>query len=522
MNMFKTFTDAYTSVPESVRKKLCDLFNTWKAQSPMTGATLFPNDPLKKIDNFIMLARAKQAEQTYQEQRRKQSELQQQLKQFMTTGPLPQSALVTEIDKLIALTNQRKTLDPSDVDAQAQLAILTQLKNVITTQTLPSNILPSIQQQLVTFSHKEMQRLSSMPVQNFRPVQSPNHNSSIFQSVDLSKIGQVVQSNPQIAQPVPKPPYSVATGLPANFLNSLKSSGLLNLNNGNSNPGAPNIIPSQQYGGSSQLPTPQRSLTERILNSLNSQELLQKDKSRPTTPVSIHVELNSASLQRPRLELIDRLYKDMPLQCGSCGRRFTNQKEKSAHLDWHFRVNKRSLEENRIQSRAWYLSAQRWIDSANIDQHDTDGSTGNFENTKVKSKPIDVETLSKLKVHVPTSEHLLNLPCPICQEKFKSVWDSEEEEWVWKNALEVKGRIFHATCHAESERSGDLVKRILAQDRAKASTPLPNPSRERTPIQNATPNIPVDLASILASVNAKRKGEPMDDSAERSPKREKV
>lgn len=56
---------------------------------------------------------------------------------------------------------------------------------------------------------------------------------------------------------------------------------------------------------------------------------------------------------------------------------------------------------------------------------------------------IDRAALQKLKVAVPaagSAEADLGLgdkPCPICQDRFKSEWSDEEEEWVWWNAVVV-------------------------------------------------------------------------------------
>ncbi|KAI1314511.1 mRNA 3' end processing factor [Mortierella claussenii] len=43
--------------------------------------------------------------------------------------------------------------------------------------------------------------------------------------------------------------------------------------------------------------------------------------------------------------------------------------------------------------------------------------------------------------------------CSICKEKFIKVWNENEEEWSYKNAIVVDGMIYHATCHADLLRS---------------------------------------------------------------------
>jgi len=47
----------------------------------------------------------------------------------------------------------------------------------------------------------------------------------------------------------------------------------------------------------------------------------------------------------------------------------------------------------------------------------------------------------KKKVSVPPAGGLGDKPCPICQDKLKSEWSDEEEEWVWWNAVNVEGTV---------------------------------------------------------------------------------
>lgn len=42
-----------------------------------------------------------------------------------------------------------------------------------------------------------------------------------------------------------------------------------------------------------------------------------------------------------------------------------------------------------------------------------------------------------------------NAACPICQDKFETVWHDEAQEWVWMDAVKVGSRVYHASCHRE-------------------------------------------------------------------------
>lgn len=52
-----------------------------------------------------------------------------------------------------------------------------------------------------------------------------------------------------------------------------------------------------------------------------------------------------------------------------------------------------------------------------------------------------VAALQRKWVRVPGDSSKAAIPCPICKEVFKSEWSEEEEEWVWRNALDVNGTV---------------------------------------------------------------------------------
>lgn len=54
------------------------------------------------------------------------------------------------------------------------------------------------------------------------------------------------------------------------------------------------------------------------------------------------------------------LYENLGIPCTQCGRRFRTdeegKKKKTAHMDWHFKVNQRMVEaEKRGQHRSWFV-----------------------------------------------------------------------------------------------------------------------------------------------------------------------
>lgn len=72
---------------------------------------------------------------------------------------------------------------------------------------------------------------------------------------------------------------------------------------------------------------------------------------------------------------------------------------------------------------------------------------------QAKQKAAATAELLNRTVPVPpdaaTNEEIRH--CPICKEEFKNEFSEEEEDWVWRNAIEVDGRIYHASCKAEQD-----------------------------------------------------------------------
>lgn len=83
-----------------------------------------------------------------------------------------------------------------------------------------------------------------------------------------------------------------------------------------------------------------------------------------------------------------------------------------------------------------------------------------------------VAALKKQWVRTPTDSNKAARPCPICKDLFKSEWNEDEEEWVFMNAVEVNGVIYHATCRAEKIASA-MTARLLKEERKASLSPAP-------------------------------------------------
>ncbi|EXJ80078.1 hypothetical protein A1O3_08364 [Capronia epimyces CBS 606.96] len=169
-----------------------------------------------------------------------------------------------------------------------------------------------------------------------------------------------------------------------------------------------------------------------------------------TDPVG-EVSLTSASIRIPRPHLVATLLSAWPNQCSTCGRRFTSDEggkaKKARHLDWHFKTKARMLEaEKRGQNRSWYVDEREWIASKEFED-----DAGPVDATGV---PINGATMVAKKkaqdfVRVPADPVLRSLPCPIDQEPFKSEWSEDVQDFIWKDAVQVGGRYYHASCYTE-------------------------------------------------------------------------
>lgn len=127
-------------------------------------------------------------------------------------------------------------------------------------------------------------------------------------------------------------------------------------------------------------------------------------------------------------------------------------------------------------------------------------------------------------VIIPPGDEARRTTCPICKERIKTEFLDDEEEWVWRNAVSVKGKvsrgksqfyaplltptlpqIYHATCHA------DAVAANLARVKHEGVSGTGR-SRSATP-DTAMKREDVDVKTIKASplAGVKRKVSESDD-----------
>ncbi|GAO46410.1 hypothetical protein G7K_0641-t1 [Saitoella complicata NRRL Y-17804] len=460
-NLYKTFMDAYTTIDQSQRRKLEELLQTWKQPVPMSQSTqpVFKSEVTSKLENALLKARTALM-QLQQDQARKAAATQgygtppallaQRAQALSQPQPLPRPAslpptasymystptpalsidsLLTTLTSLLTAARTRLILNPADTTAQTQIGALTQLEGILRTTQLPPAQLEAVQRQLEGMrATTPSPVVATPPPPPMMPVGGAQDPAALFASLQKSGLFAGLGGGlPSIPPAVPAPPPSAPPILGGLLL-----------------PGFPMPGMPQPIGGVP-LPPP------------------------PPTPSSawrmIDIDLTSSSLSKPRPYLIPLLYGALPLQCRTCGRRFADSEvgraERDKHLDWHFGVNKRGREGvGRGVSRSWYLGVEEWI--ANRDEEESSPSSKNNNTTAVGGATVAAGRDPKLEwVPTPTNPFEAAQPCPICREKFVSVWHEDAEEWVWRHAVRVNGKVYHATCQHEAVASAAALANLF-------------------------------------------------------------
>ena len=86
--------------------------------------------------------------------------------------------------------------------------------------------------------------------------------------------------------------------------------------------------------------------------------------------------------------------------------------------------------------------------------HEIDTSSSSVDPTAATTSHTNKQVSIKEKYIPAPTGAAAQSACPICQERFDTVWHEEAQEWVWMDAVRVAGRVFHASCHDEVSRAG--------------------------------------------------------------------
>ena len=97
---------------------------------------------------------------------------------------------------------------------------------------------------------------------------------------------------------------------------------------------------------------------------------------------------------------------------------------------------------------------QEWIKSRDNpeDAPLTDASSATTK--AVLAASLAAADPSNKHIPVPSDPGLRNQPCPICQENFETTWNDELEMFVWRDAIQIGSRVYHASCYSEVRKDG--------------------------------------------------------------------
>ncbi|OTB04131.1 hypothetical protein M426DRAFT_23001 [Hypoxylon sp. CI-4A] len=386
-------------------------------------------------------------------------------------------ALNDDIQRLITAFKAQVAQTPHDPSVQTRLKALVDLQTILQTQNLPQDQLVLVKKQIadlaVTIRAPPIHTTTPTPVPQSvavapPPVAAPTVSiDSLLGPGALAAImarnsGTPKASAPQIPPPVAavptRPPQRaeaqrpiVAQHMPAPpppsdpmaLMNMLRQAGLISATTP-----ANNATPVSRPAPSIPFPLP--------INIPGMVPVTQPIRPTGLEALTNDIMLRPASLKQFRPHLLPFLFESLGPQCTQCGRRFPKseegKKKKTAHMDWHFRVNQRIAEsEKRGQHRSWLVDDVDWIKTREtVDtDHIEPASDPNAAAGSSASKAPELQYIP-----VPDDPSLANSVCSICQEKFETRWLDDAQEFVWPDATKVGGKIYHASCYREAYKDG--------------------------------------------------------------------
>ncbi|KAG1043483.1 hypothetical protein G6F43_011645 [Rhizopus delemar] len=414
--MVDTFLGAYNLSDPIVREKFERLLLTWKNGLP-GGRPVFPRHVIEPIEKSIAYIQEKQPKNIHvnpnflNKDQRFQTVVNTRDPRYKNINPALQ---VNKIDNLSSSTT----------NLLAQIQSVLPQKTVINRPSAPTVTSSSINQ---LFDQ----------IQAILPTLPMGQTNSIEQYISKTASISTTSNNNSIVKELPIP----------------QPSAIIN-NSSNVNP----------------IPIASVKLdTADLLKSLTSMGYLNHIPEEPTILKNVSsLRLDSKDLQIPRPGAIELLYSAEPLQCKQCGFRYPKtekgQQKMDAHLDIHFRQNRKIKERGkRGLSRSWFVTVNEWIHGEGGESVSQQVPTFLQDGMGHVNKLIDEDNNTN-EADVKPDEHTVikhtdeRRTCPICGENFIDFWNDDEEEWMYKNAVLEKDKIFHATCYVDAVKSGTKRK----------------------------------------------------------------
>ncbi|CAE6539573.1 unnamed protein product [Rhizoctonia solani] len=440
----RLFLDTYHAVDAPTRGKMEEMLVTWR--TAQYGRELFGQNAQVAIERGVWGSGAADT--------------------HGATGPSKTkpniNQVLLELDVTLSSKERMLAANPNDRETASHIDVLVQLRSLVQSRTASDEELAAILTQLrslaktcavgsapppppvpthVPTHHYSYSQRQHAPAPYYQ--EPPSHTSTPLAPVAAPTFDLAALLKSASASSTPTPPTTVeapkppaAPVVPSDLLKNLISAGLLTL------------PPSGQ--GS----TPAQPLATQ------EEQVTHKSEDYDETILGLDVQLTAASIQRERPQMANLLYNRLPLQCKQCALRFpageAGKKSMEDHLDLHFKQNRKARESTgRGHSRSWFVSRNDWIHGAR--------DAGESITTVKAQAAAAEERVAKLRasyVIVPPGEEAKPALCPICKESIKSEYLEDDEEWVWRNAVNIKGQIYHATCYDEAGQASSLASRL--------------------------------------------------------------
>lgn len=483
--LFQLFTQSFLIVDNATREKFISLFKTWKFAKSSSGLPLFNEEPIHKIEQFLIKASSIYKSSLPPSQQMPQMHMPppQQQQQLPQMPPVPQiniQELLSTVDNLLYLTNQRLMLNPLDNSISAKIQLISQLKYAITSENLPLNALVSVKNQLNDMLVFEKSQLNNLPkpvnpnlslnsqslksllpgnngnnINNNTNTTTNNNNTNNNNTNVLSNLlnlrtnGELKLNSNNFTSNLTKP-IQPSNNL-NDLINNLQKTGLVRNNTNNINNNSSSVLKSL--------------LLNSNLNSITNKNNNDNDNNSNNKLIQQDNDLNEFAINNKNLIKLnsDNLYVKFfinlkPNKCGTCGKRFSNdikgQNNRRLHLDWHFRINKKLKDGNINQSRSWYLDDEEFVRFKDEELFGEDELTNNTTgNSKNGNNSNNNDKKEQKYVIIPENSTEMTTNCSICKEIIKSEYNDDLGEWIWNNAVKVNNKIYHLSCYEESNNN---------------------------------------------------------------------
>jgi len=228
----------------------------------------------------------------------------------------------------------------------------------------------------------------------------------------------------------------------------------------------------------------------------------EKEEERPKSKYKKFSEFPSISLtndaiHKPHPEFIESIYEFLSYQCKQCGRRYYKNEEETdndseekilSHLDWHFRQNRRLKNKSKqTLCRGWQdISEDDWINSKTVEGKFTTPTFFQFDTTNTENEDSENNEKEKETIKYLPCDDGTPKKCFVCNEDFEKHWHEDEEEWMFKNAIEKEGKVFHPSCYSDYISRKKLKSKIMEaakedSDNEKAKSETASNESENSP-----------------------------------------